>query len=166
MLRKRIRPGKGKMRNRRYISRKELLIVYGTEGAKLVKAFRNIPGVEICHVDRLNLLKLAPVMMEDEASRIVNVSESAPITESLDSTPEVEQDPMNVKRRAIQPRSSAWPHYDKLIEDGINKATCKYCGKVLLADPIRNGTSGLNKHLKTYPTNPNKVDTSNSKYKY
>ncbi|KAG5582588.1 hypothetical protein H5410_053215 [Solanum commersonii] len=55
-----IRTGKGKMRNRRYISRKGPLIVYGTEGAKLVKAFRNIPGVEICHVERLNLLKLAP----------------------------------------------------------------------------------------------------------
>ncbi|KAJ6843684.1 uncharacterized protein M6B38_295400 [Iris pallida] len=38
-----IRPGKGKMRNRRYISRKGPLIVYGTEGAKIVKAFRNIP---------------------------------------------------------------------------------------------------------------------------
>ncbi|PHT70611.1 60S ribosomal protein L4 [Capsicum annuum] len=55
-----IRTGKGKMRNRRYISRKGPLIVYGNEGAKLVKAFRNIPGVGICHVDRLNLLKLAP----------------------------------------------------------------------------------------------------------
>ena len=55
-----IRAGKGKMRNRRYISRKGPLIVYATEGSKLVKAFRNIPGVEICHVDRLNLLKLAP----------------------------------------------------------------------------------------------------------
>lgn len=40
-----IRPGKGKMRNRRYISRKGPLIVYGTEGAKLTKAFRNITGV-------------------------------------------------------------------------------------------------------------------------
>ncbi|XP_058215490.1 large ribosomal subunit protein uL4-like [Rhododendron vialii] len=55
-----IRPGKGKMRNRRYISRKGPLIVYGTEGSKLVKAFRNIPGVEIVNVERLNLLKLAP----------------------------------------------------------------------------------------------------------
>ncbi|GAB2300555.1 60S ribosomal protein L4A [Dionaea muscipula] len=55
-----IRPGKGKMRNRRYISRKGPLIVYATEGAKIVKAFRNIPGIDICHVDRLNLLKLAP----------------------------------------------------------------------------------------------------------
>ncbi|KAE9590942.1 hypothetical protein Lal_00023484 [Lupinus albus] len=55
-----IRPGKGKMRNRRYISRKGPLIVYGTEGAKAVKAFRNIPGVELANVERLNLLKLAP----------------------------------------------------------------------------------------------------------
>ncbi|MFS7985211.1 putative ribosomal protein L4/L1e [Helianthus anomalus] len=55
-----IRPRKGKMRNRRYINRKGPLIVYGTEGAKLVKAFRNIPGVEIANVERLNLLKLAP----------------------------------------------------------------------------------------------------------
>ena len=30
------------------------------EGAKLVKAFQNIPGVEVANVDRLNLLKLAP----------------------------------------------------------------------------------------------------------
>ncbi|OIV92142.1 hypothetical protein TanjilG_18714 [Lupinus angustifolius] len=55
-----IRPGKGKSRNRRYISRKGPLIVYGTEGAKAVKAFRNIPGVELANVERLNLLKLAP----------------------------------------------------------------------------------------------------------
>ncbi|KAG5253154.1 hypothetical protein OIU76_021031 [Salix suchowensis] len=55
-----IRPGKGKMRNRRYISRKGPLIVYGSEGSKMVKAFRNIPGVEVANVERLNLLKLAP----------------------------------------------------------------------------------------------------------
>ncbi|KAK4797977.1 hypothetical protein SAY86_030303 [Trapa natans] len=55
-----IRPGKGKMRNRRYINRKGPLIVYGTEGANIEKAFRNIPGVEIENVERLNLLKLAP----------------------------------------------------------------------------------------------------------
>ncbi|KAG0464798.1 hypothetical protein HPP92_018962 [Vanilla planifolia] len=55
-----IRPGKGKMRNRRYIGRKGPLIVYGTEGSKIVKAFRNLPGVEVAHVERLNVLKLAP----------------------------------------------------------------------------------------------------------
>ncbi|XP_078180486.1 large ribosomal subunit protein uL4-like [Carex rostrata] len=55
-----IRPGKGKMRNRRYINKKGPLIVYGTEGSKIVKAFRNIPGVDVENVERLNLLKLAP----------------------------------------------------------------------------------------------------------
>ncbi|CAM6105499.1 unnamed protein product [Calypogeia fissa] len=55
-----IRAGKGKMRNRRYVSRRGPLLVYGTEGAKLVKAFRNIPGVEVASVDRLNILQLAP----------------------------------------------------------------------------------------------------------
>ena len=55
-----IRSGVGKMRNRRYVSRKGPLVVYGTEGSKIVKAFRNLPGVELCHVERLNLLKLAP----------------------------------------------------------------------------------------------------------
>ncbi|KAJ3705606.1 hypothetical protein LUZ61_009311 [Rhynchospora tenuis] len=55
-----IRPGKGKMRNRRYVNRKGPLIVYGTEGSKIVKAFRNIPGVDVANVERLNLLKLAP----------------------------------------------------------------------------------------------------------
>ncbi|RZC89885.1 hypothetical protein C5167_028951 [Papaver somniferum] len=55
-----IRPGKGKMRNKRYVSKKGPLIVYGTEGSKIAKAFRNIPGIEIANVERLNLLKLAP----------------------------------------------------------------------------------------------------------
>jgi len=54
-----LRRGKGKMRNRRYVQRRGPLIVYGKdEGIR--KAFRNIPGVEVAHVDRLNLLSLAP----------------------------------------------------------------------------------------------------------
>jgi len=55
-----LRAGKGKLRNRRYVSRKGPLVVYGTEGAKIAKAFRNIPGVEVASVERLNLLQLAP----------------------------------------------------------------------------------------------------------
>ncbi|KAJ8633746.1 hypothetical protein MRB53_027082 [Persea americana] len=55
-----IRTGKGKMCNRRYVSRKGPLIMYGTEGSKLIKAFRNILGMDVAYVDRLNLLKLAP----------------------------------------------------------------------------------------------------------
>jgi len=54
------RAGKGKMRTRRYNLRKGPLIIYGNENAGLVRAVRNIPGVEICNVNRMNLLQLAP----------------------------------------------------------------------------------------------------------
>jgi large subunit ribosomal protein L4e len=56
---KKIRAGKGKMRNRRYVLRRGPLVIYDTkEGVD--KAFRNLPGVETTCVDRLNLLQLAP----------------------------------------------------------------------------------------------------------
>lgn len=57
---KKIRAGKGKARNRRYVTRKGPLIVFGGKGNKSARAFRNIPGVELAHVDKLNLLRLAP----------------------------------------------------------------------------------------------------------
>jgi large subunit ribosomal protein L4e len=56
---KKIRAGKGKMRNRRYVLRRGPLVVYNTNEG-LSKAFRNLPGVETVCVDRLNLLQLAP----------------------------------------------------------------------------------------------------------
>ena len=57
---KKVRAGKGKLRdNRRYVSRKgPLVIIANDDGA--TKAFRNIPGVEVANVNRLNLLQLAP----------------------------------------------------------------------------------------------------------
>jgi len=56
---KQIRAGKGKMRNRRYVMRRGPLIVYN-EDHGIKQAFRNLPGVELISVDRLNLLKLSP----------------------------------------------------------------------------------------------------------
>lgn len=49
----------GKMRNRRRIQRRGPLIVYGKDQG-LVKAFRNIPGIDLVNVSKLNLLKIAP----------------------------------------------------------------------------------------------------------
>lgn len=63
---KKIRAGRGKARNRRYVMRKGPLVVHNlskdeeAEGSSIAKSFRNIPGVDVCHVDRLNLLQLAP----------------------------------------------------------------------------------------------------------
>lgn len=56
---KTVRAGVGKMRNRRYRQRKGPLICYSKDNG-ITKAFRNIPGVELCNVNALNLLLLAP----------------------------------------------------------------------------------------------------------
>eukprot|EP00549_Striatella_unipunctata_P015600 CAMPEP_0118679376 /NCGR_PEP_ID=MMETSP0800-20121206/3752_1 /TAXON_ID=210618 ORGANISM="Striatella unipunctata, Strain CCMP2910" /NCGR_SAMPLE_ID=MMETSP0800 /ASSEMBLY_ACC=CAM_ASM_000638 /LENGTH=382 /DNA_ID=CAMNT_0006575361 /DNA_START=29 /DNA_END=1177 /DNA_ORIENTATION=+ len=56
---KQIRAGKGKMRNRRHTIRRGPLIIYAEKDG-LEFGFRNFPGVEMCCVDRLNLLQLAP----------------------------------------------------------------------------------------------------------
>ncbi|KAJ5099693.1 60S ribosomal protein L4-A [Penicillium argentinense] len=59
---KKMRAGKGKLRNRRFRQRRGPLVVYNpeTDGKELVKAFRNVPGVETSSVFALNLLQLAP----------------------------------------------------------------------------------------------------------
>jgi large subunit ribosomal protein L4e len=56
---RKLRAGKGKMRNRRYQQRRGPLVVYGKDEG-LVRAFKNVPGVETCNVESLNLLQLAP----------------------------------------------------------------------------------------------------------
>lgn len=53
------RAGIGKMRNRRWKHKLGPLVVYGSDNG-IVKAFRNLPGVDLVNVERLNLLKLAP----------------------------------------------------------------------------------------------------------
>lgn len=54
-----LRAGQGKARNRRFRQRRGPLVVY-KEDKGIVKAFRNIPGVELLPVSALNLLNLAP----------------------------------------------------------------------------------------------------------
>ena len=56
---KKIRPGKGKMRNRRYVQKKGPLIIYSKDSG-IKRAFRNLPGVELLSVNKLNVLMLAP----------------------------------------------------------------------------------------------------------
>lgn len=56
---RKLRAGKGKLRNRRHRQRRGPLVVYNEDNG-IVKAFRNLPGVELVNVRRLNLLQLAP----------------------------------------------------------------------------------------------------------
>ncbi|KAF8646190.1 hypothetical protein AX16_007334 [Volvariella volvacea WC 439] len=56
---RKLRAGRGKLRNRRHRQRRGPLVVYNEDNG-IVKAFRNLPGVELVNVRRLNLLQLAP----------------------------------------------------------------------------------------------------------
>jgi large subunit ribosomal protein L4e len=56
---RKLRRGKGKMRNRRHVQRRGPLVVYSEDNG-VCRAFRNLPGVDLACVERLNLLQLAP----------------------------------------------------------------------------------------------------------
>merc|ERR1719411_2045817 len=56
---RRFRAGKGKMRDRRRVQRRGPLVIYNQDNG-VCRAFRNIPGITLLNVSRLNLLKVAP----------------------------------------------------------------------------------------------------------
>lgn len=56
----RVRPGRGKMRGRRYRMPRSLLIVVSSHDAALVKGARNLPGVQVVFAEGLNSGILAP----------------------------------------------------------------------------------------------------------
>merc|ERR1719384_2516668 len=70
---KKIRAGKGKMRNRRYAMRTGPLVIYKEDNG-IVRAMRNIPGVKTEQATRLNLLSLAP---GGQLGRLIIWTESA-----------------------------------------------------------------------------------------
>lgn len=62
---RKVRAGKGKMRGRRYKSKKSILIVISreeglTEDKKIRKSAENLPGVDVSYVEELNAELLAP----------------------------------------------------------------------------------------------------------
>ena len=59
-LSKKIRSGKGKMRNRRYVKRRGPLIIHDISEKEIRLSARNILGVDTCRVQKLNILQLAP----------------------------------------------------------------------------------------------------------
>ncbi|HUV80072.1 MAG TPA: 50S ribosomal protein L4 [Candidatus Bathyarchaeia archaeon] len=62
---RKVRAGKGKMRGRRYKSKKSILIVISreeelTEDKKITKSAENLPGVDVSYAEELNAELLAP----------------------------------------------------------------------------------------------------------
>ncbi|XP_019256703.1 PREDICTED: zinc finger BED domain-containing protein RICESLEEPER 2-like [Nicotiana attenuata] len=90
-------------------------------------------------------------------------SESLPIT--VDSNTNTIDTQDSRKRKAMQPRSDVWNHFDKFEVNGVGKARCRYCKQAYAANSSRNGTTGLKNHLlrcKEYPLN---IDKDNSQTK-
>jgi large subunit ribosomal protein L4e len=56
---KKVRPGKGKMRGRKYKRKKSILFIISKDSG-LLNAAKNIAGVDICNVSNLNVELLAP----------------------------------------------------------------------------------------------------------
>lgn len=56
---KKVRPGKGKMRGRRYKKKKSVLFIVSKDSG-IVKAAKNIAGVDVCNVSNVNIELLAP----------------------------------------------------------------------------------------------------------
>merc|ERR1712071_74990 len=56
---RRMRAGRGKMRDRKHVQKLGPCIVYAQDNG-VVRAFRNIPGVDTLNVNQLNVLRLAP----------------------------------------------------------------------------------------------------------
>ncbi|XP_057955949.1 large ribosomal subunit protein uL4 [Malania oleifera] len=136
-----IRPGKGKMRNRRYICRKGPLIVYGNEGSKLVKAFRNIPGIEVANVERLNLLKLAP---GGHLGRFIIWTKSA--FEKLDSIYGSFDKQSEKKKGYVLPRS-------KMVNADLSR--------IINSDEIQSVVRPVNKVVKRAPMKKNPLKNLN-----
>ena len=110
---RKLRAGKGKLRNRRHKQRRGPLIVYDPEkdGKEIGRAFRNIAGVETCSVYALNLLQLAP---GGHLGRFVVWTSSA--FAALDSVYGSTTEPSELKRDFLLPSNLvAQPDITKLI---------------------------------------------------
>lgn len=57
---KSLRSGRGKVRGKRHTKKKGPLFVVNDESESLMRALRNIPGVDVVNVTRLNIRLLAP----------------------------------------------------------------------------------------------------------
>ncbi|KMZ63961.1 60S ribosomal protein L4/L1 [Zostera marina] len=143
-----IRAGKGKSRNRRYVNRKGPLIVYGTEGSSIVKAFRNLPGVDIVNVERLSLLQVAP---GGHVGRFIIWTKSA--FEKLDEIFGTYEKETKKKKGYVLPRSKMTnPDLSRVINsDEVQSVVKPIITEVKKATTKKNPLKNINLMLKLNP---------------
>ncbi|KAI8903291.1 ribosomal protein L4 domain-containing protein [Gorgonomyces haynaldii] len=117
---KKLRAGVGKLRNRRHTQRRGPLVIYGNDNG-IVRAFRNIPGVELASVNSLNLLQLAP---GGHVGRFVIWTESA--FQKLDELYGSAEKASTLKKDYVLPQPIiANPDLERLLESDEIQAVLK-----------------------------------------
>jgi len=144
---KKIRAGKGKMRNRRFTMRRGPLVIYNADHG-IKNAFRNLPGVELISVEHLNLLKLAP---GGHLGRLCVWSQSA--FARLDSIYGTYKKSSAEKSDFSLPRSKmAMPDLPRIINaDAIQSSLRPTKAKSRRAAIVKNPLKNLNVHMRLNP---------------
>lgn len=119
------RAGKGGHRNRRYVQKLGPLVVCTEKEEKVGHAFRNLPGVTVANVEKLNLLQLAP---GGHPGRLVVWTKNA--FSELDKVYEH-------KKNFTIPVASVAHDFKKLNEQHANKIVHIHRSKEIKVDPFR-----------------------------
>lgn len=143
------RAGKGKMRGRRHQQRRGPLLIYA-EDRGIVKAFRNIPGVEVANVQRLNLLQLAP---GGHLGRFCIWTESA--FKLLDSVYGTRDSPSQFKKDYILPSAKiANTDISRIINSTEVQAVVRPAGSARVKRPYTQKKNPLKNQAVLYRLNP------------
>ncbi|CAN7978341.1 unnamed protein product, partial [Ixodes persulcatus] len=144
---RRLRAGKGKMRNRRRIQRLGPLVVFEADNG-ITRAFRNIPGVDTLRVDKLNLLKMAP---GGHVGRFVIWTESA--FRRLDKLYGTYRKPSSEKKNFSLPKPQMTnSDISRILKsDEIRQVIRAPCKKVVRRTQKKNPLKNINAMLRLNP---------------
>lgn len=156
-----IRRGKGKMRNRRYTMRRGPLIVYSDETEGVQRAFKNLSGVELVHVDRLNLLQLAPgghvgrfcIWMESAFNKLDKLFGTYSSTSELKSG-------FQLPRHSVRSGDIARVINSDEIQSVVNAAKVQVRRNKLKKNPLKN--KGVMAKLNPYSLTMRRAEIANS----
>ncbi|MDP2438254.1 MAG: 50S ribosomal protein L4 [archaeon] len=125
---KKLRPGKGKSRNRRYRRKLGPLVIYNSR-SPLPLAVRNLPGVSLCRVSALNILQLAPA---GRVGRFIVWTESA--FNALDKL----YGSASTKKNWAPPRAKVTnADIDRIIKSDEIKAVTRSCRPKATVRPLK-----------------------------
>lgn len=143
------RAGRGKTRGRRFQARRGPLVIYAQDEG-IVKAFRNIPGVELANVTRLNMLQLAP---GGHLGRFCIWTESA--FKMLDSIYGTQDSPAEFKKGYVLPSAKiSNPDVQRIIQSTEVQSVLRPAGAKKVKRPFTQKKNPLKNEGVMFRLNP------------